>query len=68
MVLGIDLDVGKNNQPSHENIPASLSNTNRIFQEKNDAHEDLGWDWSGIDNGKCLNIQDQNPTLRGFVG
>ena len=29
-----------------------------------EKQEELGWDWSHIDNRKCLNIQDQKSMLK----
>ena len=41
-----------------------LSCINRIVLENNYTHEELGWDWSGINKMKCFNIQDQKPLLK----
>ncbi len=67
MVQGMGLDVDNNNDPSPENIPQPVSHP-RTKVEKNYTHEELGWSWSGIDHRKYLNIQDQKPTIKGFVG
>ena len=56
MVQDMGLGVDNNNKPSPKNIPKPVSHP-RTTVEKNYAHEEVGWGWSGIDHRKCLNIQ-----------
>ena len=68
MVRGMGLDVDNDNEPSPENIPEEVSEQNRTTVERNCTHEEIGSGWSGIYHQKSLNIQDQKPTIKGFVG
>ena len=67
MLQWVGLDVDNNYEPSPENTPQQVSHSTTMV-EMNYTHEKLGWCWSGIDNRKCLNIQDQKPTIKDFVG
>ena len=69
MVRGMGLDVDDDNEPSVENIPPQHATPQqRSTIERNYTHEEVGWGWSGIDHRKSLNIQDQNPAIKGFTG